>query len=173
MLITEKSKMLIMTILDTLINPTTMKNVTIVIDDKHEYLSSTKTHRRKRKSDGSFDQSPGKRERIQSAPPPDGNPGTHSNPPVTSAPALNHDQALRGVESLPIQIIESEGSESKGFTDQDQSVLGLSRIPDDRVPRIGVPFPDDPYKFIPQAEKDLLESYSKKNHQVNEPTVIF
>ena len=147
MLITEKSKMLIMTILDTLINPTTMKNVTIVIDDKHEYLSSTKTHRRKRKSDGSFDQSPGKRERIQSAPPADGIPGTHAVTPVTSAPALNHDQALRGIESLPIQIIESEGSE--------------------KVTRIGVPFPEDPYKFIPQAEKDLLESYSKKNHQVN------
>ena len=64
MLITEKSKMLIMTILDTLINPTTMKNVTIVIDDKHEYLSSTKTHRRKRKSDGSFDQVSPVKQRI-------------------------------------------------------------------------------------------------------------
>ena len=64
MLITEKSKMLIMTILDTLINPTTMKNVTIVIDDKHEYLSSTKTHRRKRKSGGSFDQVSPVKQRI-------------------------------------------------------------------------------------------------------------
>ena len=139
MLITEKSKILIMTILDTLINPTTMKNVTIVIDDKHEYLSSTKTHRRKRKSDGSFDQVSPVKQRIigQPASTPDG-------PPV----APNHDQsAPQGMETLPIQIIESEG--------------------DERGVRIGVPFPNDLYKFIPQAEKDLLDSYSKKNHQAS------
>ena len=67
---------------------------------------------------------------------------------MTPTSETAHDHAIRGmhsnVESLPIQIIESEGRER----------------------RIGVPFPNDPYKFIPQAEKDLLESYSRKNHQV-------
>ena len=132
--------MLIMTILDTLINPTTMKNVTIVIDDKHEYLSSTKTHRRKRKSDGSFDQvSPVKQRIIEN-----GSQITPEHAQITSTSEAAHEQAMRGIESLPIQIIESEGSER----------------------RIGIPFPNDPYKFIPQCEKDLLDSYSRKNHQV-------
>ena len=67
---------------------------------------------------------------------------------MTPTSETAHDQAIRGmhsnVESLPIQIIESEGRER----------------------RIGVPFPNDPYKFISQAEKDLLKSYSRKNHQV-------
>ena len=114
-----------------------MKNVTIVIDDKHEYLSSTKTHRRKRKSDGSFDQVSPVKQRIigQPASTPDGQPVTPDQ------------SALRGMETLPIQIIESEG--------------------DERGVRIGVPFPNDLYKFIPQAEKDLLDSYSKKNHQAS------
>ena len=148
MLITEKSKMLIMTILDTLINPTTMKNVTIVIDDKHEYLSSTKTHRRKRKSDG-FDQVSPNKQRIigQSQTTPE-----HAH--ITPTSEAVHEQAIRGIESLPIQIIESEGRE--------------------RVARIGVPFPNDPYKFIPQAEKDLLDSYSRKNHQVrSQPSHLY
>jgi len=144
MLITEKSKMLIMTILDTLINPTTMKNVTIVIDDKHEYLSSTKSHRRKRKSDsGSFDHVSPVKQRIigQSQITPD-----HAQ--VTQNSEVTHEQAIRGIESLPIQIIESK---SGGYK---------------KVSRIGVPFPNDPFKFIPQAEKDLLDSYSRKNHQI-------
>ena len=112
-----------------------MKNVTIVIDDKHEYLSSTKTHRRKRKSDGSFDQVSPVKQRII---------GQSHGSQITPTSEAAHEQAMRGIESLPIQIIESEGRER----------------------RIGVPFPNDPYKFIPQCEKDLLDSYSRKNHQV-------
>ena len=119
-----------------------MKNVTIVIDDKHEYLSSTKTHRRKRKSDGSFDQvSPVKQRIIEQS---HGSQITPEHAQITPTSEAAHEQAIRGIESLPIQIIESEGRERT----------------------IGVPFPNDPYKFIPQCEKDLLDSYSRKNHQV-------
>ena len=38
-LITEKAKSLITTILEALIDPNTRKNIEIIIDDKHEYLT--------------------------------------------------------------------------------------------------------------------------------------
>ena len=94
-----------------------MKNVTIVIDDKHEYLSSTKTHRRKRKSDGSFDQVSPVKQRIIGH----GSPHHQSTPEhaqITPTSEATNEQAMRGIESLPIQIIESEGRERSRDTNQ-------------------------------------------------------
>ena len=116
---------------------------------KHEYLSSTKAVKRKRKSD-SFDmgQSPVKQR----------NPITlHAQPDnEASQSGRAQIQPLLSSEGMPIEIIESEGGDTGTCT--------VDTV--ENVRRIGIPFPNDPFRFIPQAEKDLLDSYTKKNHQV-------